>query len=256
MIDIHCHILPGLDDGPETTEASVNLARTAYEEGIHTIVATPHHNMQLTENEPHTIVEALSALRVELEKHHIPLELIAGQEVRIHDRFMEDLEEKRILPIHEESNYIYVELPKDHVPSFTSKLLYDVQIAGYKPVLVHPERNKELLESPDELYKLVKYGVYTQLTAASLCGENGKRIEKFSKQMVEANLAHFIASGANKHSTTFFLSEAYKVVAQAFGEDMRRQFMVNAEKIVAGEEVSKDMPERIKQKKLLGIFPR
>ncbi|MCD5324119.1 MULTISPECIES: tyrosine-protein phosphatase [Pontibacillus] len=257
MIDIHCHILPGLDDGPQSMDDSIRMARAAYKDGIRTIIATPHDQNGAFENHREGVIDSVRALNEELEDRDIPVTILPGQETRIHGDMVDDITKGRLLPLKETSGYIFVELPSDHVPRYTSQLLFDLQVAGYKPIIVHPERNRELVQHPDQLYKFVKNGAFTQVTAASIAGKFGKKIAKFSEQMIEANLTHFVASDAHNTSTrSFYMKSAYNVIDQEFGTEMTYQFMDNAELLLEGKMAAMDMPHRIKQKKFLGIFQK
>ena len=148
-----------------------------------------------------------------------------------------------------------MELPSNHVPRYTKQLLFDLQVYGVKPIIVHPERNKQLMEDPDILYEFVKNGTLTQVTAASVVGKFGKKIQKFTHQLIEANLTHFVAS--DTHNTTtrgFCLEEAYKTIEEKFGTMRLYEFMENAQFLVEDKTVVGDEPERVKRKKVLGLF--
>ncbi|MEI2401383.1 tyrosine-protein phosphatase [Niallia taxi] len=254
MIDIHCHILPGVDDGPLTIEESIVMAREAVKEGIHTIIATPHHRNNKYENSKTTILQKLSILKKEIIKENIPLTILPGQENRIFGEILEDYQKGEILTLNH-SDYLFIEFPTSSVPRYAERLLYDIQIEGLTPIIVHPERNKELLENPDILYNLVKNGALTQVTAASVAGYFGKSIKKFSTQLLEHNLTHFVASDAhNTHNRTFKLNEAYELIARDIGQDYRNILLENSEKVSLGEKVYSEIPQLIKKKKFLGIF--
>jgi protein-tyrosine phosphatase len=256
MIDIHCHILPGIDDGARTLKDSIEMARSAVDQGIHTIVATPHHRNNQFVNYREDILKRIDELNCELKKMHIPVDILPGQETRIYGHLAEGLMSGEILPVNLDTPYILVELPTATVPKYTNKLLYDLQLDGYTPVIVHPERNSELLSKPDKLYELVKGGVLTQVTAASLVGKFGKKIRNFSHNIIQSNLTHFIASDAhNVHSRGFVMQEALQEVEEFYGTDLVYSYQENAVKLVAGETIVGDVPDRIQtKKKLFGIF--
>ncbi|KGX90987.1 tyrosine-protein phosphatase [Pontibacillus marinus] len=255
MIDIHCHILPGVDDGAQNAEDSLNMAKAAADEGIETIIATPHHQNGTYINTSKEIRDGVRYLNDLLQASEIPVTILPGQETRINGDMIEQLEQGQLLPLNETSGYIFVELPHDHVPRYTSQLLFDIQVSGYQAIIVHPERNRELMQNPDQLYKFVKDGALTQVTAASVCGKFGKKIQKFTSQLIESNLTHFIASDA--HNTTnrgFHLREAYDVIEEEYGIDWTYFFMENTEYLKEGQTVAKDIPVRVKRRKFLGLF--
>ncbi len=254
MIDLHCHILPGVDDGAQSLSDSINMARQAVEQGIHTIVATPHHRNNSYENPKQVILERVEELNRLLLEEKIDVKILPGQEVRVHGEMVEGYRVGEILPVNH-TPYVLVEFPSNHVPRYTEKLFYDLQMTGLIPVIVHPERNQEIIERSEILYQLVKKGALTQVTAASISGGFGKKIKNFSMQLVEANLTHFIASDAhNITSRSFKMTDAYDVIEKKVGMDMVYMFEENAALVIEGKTIYKEDPERIKRKKLLGLF--
>lgn len=254
MIDIHCHILPGVDDGPANLEESLIMAKEAVEEGIKTIIATPHNRNNKYDNPKSHIINTVANLNSVLEKEKIPLTILPGQENRVFGEILDGYRNGEILTL-SNSNYLFIEFPSSSVPRYTEKLLYDIQIEGLTPIIVHPERNKELLDKPEILYNLVKNGALTQVTAASIAGYFGKSIQKFSRDLIGHNLTHFIASDA--HDTKkrpFKLNESYELVSTLFGNDYLYMFLENAESIIHNKNIQKELPEAIRKRKFLGIF--
>ncbi|WP_286230079.1 tyrosine-protein phosphatase [Neobacillus mesonae] len=253
MIDIHCHILPGVDDGAQTMEDSITMAKQAAKEGIHTIIATPHLNHQY-DNRKQAIVEKVDAVNLALKQEGVNLIILPGQEPRIYGEIIEDYEKNEIQTLNG-SRYVFIEFPSNHVPMYSEKLLFDLQVKGLTPVIVHPERNSELIEHPDVLYNLVEKGALTQVTASSLCGYFGKKIKIFSEQLIEANLTHFIASDAhNVVNRAFKMEEAFNLIESDFGVDYVYLFTENAEFLIDNKNIIKEMPERIKKKKKFLFF--
>jgi protein-tyrosine phosphatase len=254
MIDLHCHILPNVDDGPKDLSESVEMAKQAVQQGIKTIIATPHHRNEKYENHGQTIFRQVEEFNRVLKSENLDLSVLVGQETRIFGEMVEGLESGEILPLNQ-GKYVFVELPSGHVPRYTGQLLFDIQLKGFIPVIVHPERNQEIIENPEVLYQLVKKGALTQVTASSVSGHFGKTIKKFSLQLIEANLTHFVASDAhNTSSRGFKMVEAYDVIEKNFGVEAVYMFRENAELVVRGKSVYKEAPERVKRKKILGLF--
>jgi protein-tyrosine phosphatase len=255
MIDIHSHILPGIDDGAKTIYDSIDLAKQAVSEGIHTIIATPHHRNGKYDNVKSDILPLTKELNVTLNKEGIDLTVLPGQECRIYGEILDDYHKGEILPLNYDSQYLFIEFPSSSIPRYAERLLYDIQVEGLTPIIVHPERNAEIVERPDKLYKFVQNGATTQLTASSLVGYFGKNIQKFSQKMIEANLAHFIASDAhNIKNRSFKMEEAMSFVEKKYGIDSVYYFIENAEMLVEGKTIYREIPEQIKKKKFLGIF--
>ncbi|RFU62727.1 tyrosine-protein phosphatase [Bacillus sp. V59.32b] len=255
MIDIHCHILPDIDDGAQTLRESMEMAKLAVQEGITSIIATPHHKNGNYENTKRVILQKVEELNTILNMAAIPLQILPGQEPRIYGELLEDYNKGEIITLNDSGKHLFIELPSGHVPRYTEQLLYDIQMNGLTPIIVHPERNAELMQNPDMLYEFVKKGALTQLTASSVAGYFGKSVKKFSLQLIEANLAHFIASDAHNVSNRGFkLTEALDEIEKNYGVDMVYLFTENAELLVAGKTPYKEIPEKVKKKKILGLF--
>jgi protein-tyrosine phosphatase len=253
LIDIHCHILPYADDGAETEEHSFEMARLAQEEGIHTIVATPHYN-RIYQNYRGEIIEKVHQLNKSLKEKDIPLTVYPGQELRITGGILEDIDQGHILTLNDNGKYLFIEFPSREVPRYTRELLYKIQLRGIIPIIVHPERNAELIEKPDLLYELVSGGILTQVTAASLAGSFGKKVQKFSLNLIEHALTHFIASDAHNISNRAFnFHQAYHVMELKFGAEKCDQFKKNSELVLTGKEIISDEPTKVR-KKWMGIF--
>ncbi|MGP4061060.1 tyrosine-protein phosphatase [Halobacillus sp. H74] len=255
MIDLNCHILPGMDDGPRDKEESLKMAEAAVQQGIDTIVAAPHHLNSRYDNKSQAILEQCAQLNDTLYQEGIELKVLPGQEVRMHGELSEAIDSGDILPMNQNSGYIYIGFPQHEVPHYAKQVLYDIQLDGYKPVIVHPERNRILQQQPELLYHFVKNGAITQITAGSLVGKYGREPQKLAYQMIEYNLAHLVASNASatkKHQ--FYMKEAYNKISKKYGAGVMYRYMENAHVVLEGEMVYTAPPERIRTKKRLGIF--
>ncbi|MBB5174569.1 tyrosine-protein phosphatase [Texcoconibacillus texcoconensis] len=254
MIDCHCHILPEVDDGPTRLADSIKLAKEAEREGITTIITTPHHNVPTYENTHINILRKTDELNAILKKENINVDIIPGQEARIHGEMVEGLETGDILTVANAHEYVFVELPSNHVPRFTSQLLYDIQLTGVVPVIVHPERNTELIDNPDILYNLVKAGAVTQITTSSITGHFGKKIKKFTEQLITHNLTHLIASDAHNTTTRpFRWQQAKQQIEKTINPYTWQDFQENARRLTTGKALKQNQPQYIKRKKLFGI---
>ncbi|MGC9932356.1 tyrosine-protein phosphatase [Priestia aryabhattai] len=254
MIDIHSHILPGIDDGALNMEEAVSMARIAVDEGIKKVIATPHHQNGKFFNNKQYILKKVKEFNDVLQSENIPLEILPGQEIRIYGSLLDDFEKGDILTLNH-TNYLFVELPSGHVPRYTEQLLFEIQLKGMTPIIVHPERNAEMLKNPDKLLNLVKKGALTQLTAGSVTGNFGKKVQKFSMQLIESNSTHFIASDAHNTTTrSFHMRQSISKVYKEFGSQVVYYFQENAELLMRDQPVYKQEPSKIKCKKFLGIF--
>ncbi|MEG7379493.1 tyrosine-protein phosphatase [Bacillus subtilis] len=254
MIDIHCHILPGMDDGASVSADSIEMARAAVHQGIRTILATPHHKNGVYENEPAAVREAADQLNKRLIKENIPLTVLPGQEIRIYGDLERDLAERQLLSLND-TKYILIEFPFDQVPRYAERLFYELQLKGYIPVIAHPERNREIRENPSLLYHLVEKGAVSQITSGSLAGTFGKQMKAFSLRLAEANLIHFVASDAHNLKTRDFrCREALDVLEKEFGREFPYMLTENAELLLQNQTIFREPPRPVKRRKLFGLF--
>lgn len=255
MIDIHSHILPEVDDGAHSLEDSVRMAKLAMQEGIHQIIATPHHMNGSYNNIKLDIIQKVNELNEAFSANGIELKVYPGQELRIYGELIEDFNNNEILTLNNADTHLLIEFPSANVPRYAEKILYDIQMKGITPIIVHPERNRELVENPTKLYEFVKKGALTQVTAGSIAGKLGKNVQKFSLQLIESNLTHFVASDAhNTDSRPYYMSKAMKIIQNEFSIDMADLFFYNAEQLMNNKAIHKEIPVRIKKKKFLGLF--
>ncbi|MFJ7937164.1 tyrosine-protein phosphatase [Peribacillus sp. NPDC096622] len=254
LIDIHCHILPGVDDGSADMKESMDMAKKAVEAGITHLYATPHHLNEKYVNVKNNIIDRAVRLNESLQQNNIPLTIHLGQEVRIHRDIFNSLEKKEILTLDDNNTYLLLELPSGKVPTYTQEVIYELLIKGITPIIVHPERNKELIENHKLLFELVQEGALTQLTSGSIIGLFGKNVKSFSKKIIEHNLTHFIATDAhNLGSRGFTLQQAYETITKAYGIERTFYFKENAEQLLKDQRPAVEKPVPFK-KKILGIF--
>lgn len=255
MIDINCHILPQVDDGSSHYTESLIMAKQAMDEGIHTIIATPHHQKGRFPNTKDEIIAKTDELIEYFRRENVHLNVLPGQESHIDGNLIKDYDAGEIMTLGGKSKYTLIELPTDHVPGYTNQLFYELQLKGLTPIIAHPEHNRELIKSPGKLYSLIKNGATAQLTARSIMGDKGKKIQRFAHELIEANLVHFIASGAHfTKRNAFRLAEAMNLVHKKYGADKFKYFLTNADYVVQGKDIYKEVPERIKKKKFFGIY--
>jgi len=194
--DIHCHVLPGLDDGPKDIEGSVALVRLAYAAGARRIVATPHFLPGLYEPTTDQIRLQLGLLRERLQRESIDVLLLEGCEAYLSERLCRDYKEGRILTIGGGS-YVLVELPSMMLPAGSLEELFALQQLGAGVILAHPERNMELRRRPETVRQFVDSGMLLQVNAGSLLGVHGREAAAFASSLVADGMAHFIASDAH-----------------------------------------------------------
>jgi protein-tyrosine phosphatase len=251
---MHCHILPGVDDGSDDMNESLNMAKQAVVSGITHIFASPHHLNEKYVNVKIDIIDRVVRLNENLQQNNIPLTIHLGQEVRIHRDIFTSLEKEEILTLNDNGTYMLLELPSGRVPTYTKEVIYELLLKGITPIIVHPERNKELIENHKLLFELVQEGALTQLTSGSIIGNFGKSIQSFSKKIIQHNLAHFIATDAhNIGSRGFTLQQAYETITKEYGIERTFYFKENAEQLLKDQSPAVEKPVPFK-KKILGIF--
>jgi protein-tyrosine phosphatase len=235
FIDIHCHLLPALDDGPAGWRESLEMARMAAADGIIAVVATPH---QLG-NYPHItagIIRAQTArLTSMLEQNGISLELLPGADVRIDPDLPAKISSGEVLTLANRRRHVLLELPHEvYIP--LDRLLGELRSAGLTGILSHPERNQGILSRPDILSNLVDQGCLLQVTAGSLIGVFGSRIQNFAESMIKRGFVDFVASDAHgTKSRTPLLGLAFNRVVELGGYDMAVDlFCRNPARVKAG----------------------
>lgn len=256
MIDLHCHILPSVDDGPKNWEMSLEMAKLAVSEGITHILATPHHMNRHWMNPKSEVLSLVDELQGRIDKENIPLTIFPGQEVRLHGEILQSIKNDEICFIDEMNQYVLIEFPTSTVPDYADRLFYEMQSAGITPIIVHPERNHAILKDPTILYEFVSKDILAQVTAASYIGKFGREIEKLSHQLIEADLVHFLASDAhNVTSRKFYMKEAFQQLEKEFGKEKAQAFDQMTRDLVNGDTVLIPEPQKIKTKKrFFGLF--
>jgi len=220
LIDIHSHILPYMDDGAASWDVSIKMCKQASEDGIKTIVATPHTLNGLYENHPQAIEEKVKILNQKLKENNILLQVLPGSEVHLRDDIIEKIKKQEIITLNK-TNYILLEFPTTQIPLQIEEILFRIQIMGITPILSHVERNLEFQHKPDFLANLIQKGALAQLTAASLCGAFGPITKKFSQDILANGLIYCLATDAHSNSETGrnpilskAISEASKIIGQ------------------------------------------
>ncbi|GGI16704.1 tyrosine-protein phosphatase [Gottfriedia solisilvae] len=247
MIDIHCHILPYLDDGPQIMDDALQLATIAVDQGIKKIIATPHtQNGEYSISVAH-VKETVDLFNQELAKHQIPLVVSPGHEIRVTSQFETDLIQGKYLFLDDKQKYILIEFSSSFVPSNASQLVHNLVSNGIVPIIAHPERNAVFHRNSNLLYELVEKGALTQITANSVVGKFGSKIQKYTNKLLKNNLTHCIASDAhNTKNRVFFLKEAHQEIEKRFGSKMNGYLLENSKKIAVGEDLLKRSPSYIK----------
>ncbi len=219
MVDLHCHILPGLDDGPGTMEESIAMAESAIADGITHVVATPHSNSKYFFD-----ISYVRELRDQLQaKIGGRLTIATGCDFHLNP---ENLESLRKEPRHfciNQRDFLLVEFNEFSIPPAMDHTLHEIQLAGVQPVITHPERNRILRAHPERLKKWVHQGCFVQVTGGALTGGFGAGSQQDALRWIDEGLIHFVASDAhNTRSRPLRLQLAYNVVVDRFGQEKAR----------------------------------
>jgi protein-tyrosine phosphatase len=242
MIDIHSHILPGIDDGAKNLEQSLQMARMAVEDGITVMVATPHlfkgRTTDLSQlNSKEKILQHVAKLRQKLYEEKIPLEIFPGCDFPLSFEALQLFDHGRALTINDANRYLLLELPDTSLPPATEEICFYLQSKGITPIITHPERQMILQEMPYKLKRLIDLGCLAQMTGNSLTGWFGRGVKKLSRQLVKLGYIHLLATDAHDPKRRPpLLSAAVTELTRLVGEK-RAQAMVNdiPGKIIAGE---------------------
>lgn len=198
LIDLHAHIVPGVDDGAHTFEDSLKMLQIAEADGIETIVATPHvFSVHNTIKSLEEIIKQTQKFLDELNQYAINLQVLQGTEVFFISNIMDYLKEYGETLFLNHGSYFLLEFPFDFVFPGTQNFLFNAQAQGWVPIIVHPERNKVIQRNPGILYDWIKIGALIQVNAGSLTGLLGEAAQYTSFQLLRYNLVHIIASDAH-----------------------------------------------------------
>ncbi|MHA0856488.1 tyrosine-protein phosphatase [Paenibacillus sp. CMAA1364] len=250
MIDIHCHILPGIDDGPQLVQQAIELARSAVANGMTTVIATPHHLNGRYNTPAYKIHNAVDKFNNVLRQHQIPLHVEPGQEVHVHPSWMDELYKGQLCTL-ANSQYILLEFPTRIIPHHVHVVIHELKKNGLIPIVAHPERNYTIVNTDRIRDELLQQGVLFQITAQSLVGHFGRRIQKWCFQLCKKNQIHFVASDA--HDTIrrrYMLQEAYASIADLCGVDRVSVLQRNARDVLENRPIIPMEPQVVKRRGL------
>jgi protein-tyrosine phosphatase len=251
MIDIHHHLLWGMDDGASSLETSVAMAKMAAADGITHIVCSPHSNGQYFYDPP--VIDAkIAELQGILDRDALGVKL--GRGCDFHMSY-ENIQEAKLDPTKFSINglgYLLVEVPDYGLPRGLTEIFYQLQLAGLTPILTHPERNPTLQSDEGRVAEWLQRGVLVQVTAGSVLGRMGKRAERMAHELLENRWVHFLATDA--HNTTSRvpkMREAFELVANKYGPDYAHLLCVSNPLAVF---LGKPLPPQLEPLKLYKEF--
>ena len=221
MIDLHTHILPGVDDGVRTEDDAVEFARMAEADGIRTIVATPHCREGFFINDREQVLADVAALRERLERESIGVELVPGAEVHLCPDLVECIKDGRAPTLGDNGKTLLLELSLSQYPVGIENVVFQLKLAGIIPILAHPERIRYFEDDIGRYESVVRLGAYGQVTTGSLLGLFGKNTQVFSRELVQKGLIHVVATDAhNVRGRPPVMSEAVREMSSLVGEEL------------------------------------
>lgn len=250
MIDLHCHLLPGIDDGPATMKDSLAMCEQMVSDGTDIVVATPHMLNDRHSVSRDDILNGVKLLREELSRLSIPVDVRPGADVMITSDLTELLRKGVVMTIGDLGKYVLLELPHDVIPSGLDELLCAIQMLGVTPIITHPERQYEIQRHPEYLQNMVEKGNLVQVTASSIEGTFGESAQKCALFLLKGRMVHLCASDAHSpRGRKPGLSRARKIVESMLTpEETRRIFDINPARVLTGGYVeSSDIKDKMVQ---------
>jgi protein-tyrosine phosphatase len=215
MVDLHCHILPGVDDGADSMEVSLAMAEMAVADGITHVVATPHSSDRFFFD-----FARVRRLRDELQaKIGDRLKIATGCDFHLNPENLDALRKNAPPYCINQLDYLLLEFNEISIPRGMDQTLHEIQLGGVRPIITHPERNSILRTHPERLRQWVRQGCFAQVTGGSLTGVFGPVAQRMAVEWIREGLIHFVASDAhNTRARPLRLQPAYDAVVDQFGE--------------------------------------
>lgn len=233
FVDMHCHCLPGLDDGAHTMEESIKMLKTAYEDGIRTVIATPHFHHRRGNASKNEILESVVRVQEEIQKSCPDMKIFAGNEIYYSSSVPERISKGELCTL-ADSKYVLIEFSPEKEYSEMRRAVNAVQAEGVWPVIAHVERYECLVKNPALASELAEMGAYLQVNAAGILGKYGRKEKRMIKKLFSAGDITFVATDA--HDTVHRrqeLSEAAAYVRKKYGEAVEEAcFSKNAQMVV------------------------
>jgi len=239
MFDIHCHFLPGIDDGPQTMAESLLLAKMAVADGITHTIVTPHIHPGRYENDKASIDKIYRQFKDKLKEEKIALEVGMAAEVRISMEILPLIAEGKIPFIGELDGYkiMLLEFPHSHILPGTDKMVDYLLKRNIRPLIAHPERNKDVIRKFEKIEPFAKMGCLMQLTSGSIAGDFGEAAQERSHQILNAGWATVIATDSHdpKHRPPV-LMKGQEAAAQLVGHEEAKNLVDTNPRSIAGSQ--------------------
>lgn len=242
MIDIHNHLLIGIDDGPETDLEALDLLKQAVGQGITEIILTPHHYNHQYHTPRNVVMNRMEHLKGLIGAAGLTLNIYSGHEARLDSELIKDLKSKDTMTLND-SRYILVELSDADIPKNIEDMTFELQMEGFVPIIAHPERHTLFIDKKLLLHNLIEKGALVQVTAGTVCGNEGKVLKHKVLEMIEDYFVHFIASDAHhRERRPFMLRDAYQEIENNLGKNYVELLKNNAYSVLHNEEIMINAP--------------
>lgn len=227
MIDLHTHILPGVDDGVKTMDDAVAFARVAAGDGVHTVVATPHHRDGFYLNPRAEVLTGVAALNARLRAENIPIAVLPGAEVHISADLVSRVKSGDAPTLADNGRTVLFELSMSQYPHDLETMVFQMRLAGLQVLFAHPERIRYFQDDISRYAAVIRLGAFGQITTGSVTGLFGEDVQEFSRELARKRLVHVVASDAhNTRGRPPVLSSAMPALASWMGDDFARRMTV------------------------------
>lgn len=233
LYDMHCHILPGIDDGAKDEYEMMKMVRVAYKEGIRTIVTTPHYHPIRGSADAESVMQIFSKMYSLVKRYFPDVDIYEGCEVYYQNGIVEKVKSGELLTL-ASSNYVLVEFSTDTEIKTICDALNEFIFAGFYPIIAHVERYVNLIKDIDKIEELVESGAYIQVNASSVIGDYTVSAKKDIKKLLQRNLVHFVGTDAHDERVRSpKISKCYRYVTKKFGDEVAEQiFHINPAMVI------------------------
>lgn len=250
MIDIHCHILPNVDDGSESLEESIAMAKIAESEGITKIVNTSHCHFDFKYKKGNELKLELEKFNQALKEENINIEVLLGNELYYTSDLIERFDELDFFSMNN-SKYILMEFSPINFPKNIEDVIYEIKIRGYIPIIAHAERYKQVQEDVNIVLDCIKEGALIQVNASSILGKNGEKTEDTSKKLLDNNMVHFVATDAHSSNRRRpLIKNSYNYILKNYGKEVSEKlFIENPTAVIENRDISILNPTKYEEKR-------
>lgn len=236
FVDIHNHIIPGVDDGAQSEEMTLSMLKIASEEGISNIIATPHYIPGYNEYNNELLMNRFHLVQQLIKDHNLDIKLYLGNELFIDIDAVNVLKDGSCKTLGD-SQYVLIELPNRWNSDIIENILYELELKGYKIILAHIERYEYFRKNPKILKEFILRGFYTQVNASSVTSSD-RKIKKRVSKLIKKGYVHFISSDAHTHRRRSpRMKDAYEHVYKLIGDKAKELFYLNGQKVINNEAI-------------------